>query len=154
VILFIVMCNISIILIIMIDAYWFLYRNHDKKLILLYRDISENDGQNSQTYLHLYSHTMTLCNDNLSYHDKKEGNNCDMQYTKFIISHNTNNTCGMYSIWWYRITNLLDRDGISKCDWACENRACGHKLHPITLQVITQQWNKIFTFCDLWCIAN
>ena len=23
------------------------------------------------------------------------------------------------------------------CDWACENRACGHKLHPITLQVIS-----------------
>ena len=27
----------------------------------------------------------------------------------------------------------------SKCDQACKNTACGHKLHPITLQVIIQQ---------------
>ena len=44
-----------------------------------------------------------------------------------------------------------DKSKFMICDQACENRACGHKLHPTTLQVITQQWSKIFAFC---CIAN
>ena len=35
------------------------------------------------------------------------------------------------------------------CDWACENRASGHKLHHVTLQVISQCWNRIFAFCYL-----
>ena len=34
------------------------------------------------------------------------------------------------------------------CDQACENRACGHKLHPITLQS-DQYWKSIFPFCNL-----
>ena len=32
---------------------------------------------------------------------------------------------------------------------AYENRACGHKLHPIALQAISQCWNMIFAFCNL-----
>ena len=40
------------------------------------------------------------------------------------------------------------------CDRACENRACGHKLHPITLQVISQCWKHIFPFCNLHHDAN
>jgi len=30
------------------------------------------------------------------------------------------------------------------CDWAC-----GHKLHPVTLKVISQYWNRVFLFCNL-----
>ena len=40
------------------------------------------------------------------------------------------------------------------CDRACENRACGHKLHHVTLQVISQCWNRIFVFCCLHHKAN
>jgi len=35
------------------------------------------------------------------------------------------------------------------CDRACENRACGHKLHPVTLKVISEYWNRVFLFCNL-----
>ena len=42
----------------------------------------------------------------------------------------------------------------NNCDRACENRACGHKLHPITLQVISQYWKRIFPFCNLHYDAN
>jgi len=35
------------------------------------------------------------------------------------------------------------------CDWACENQACGHKLHSVTLKVISQYWNRVFLFCNL-----
>ena len=38
---------------------------------------------------------------------------------------------------------------MSICDRACENRACGHKLHPIALQVISLYWKRIFPFCNL-----
>ena len=38
---------------------------------------------------------------------------------------------------------------INICDRACENRACGHKLHPIALQVISLYWKSIFPFCNL-----
>ena len=33
------------------------------------------------------------------------------------------------------------------CDRACENRAyaCGHKLHPVTQQDISQYWNELST---------
>ena len=47
-----------------------------------------------------------------------------------------------------------DRCLPANCDWACENRVCGHKLHPITLQVISQYWNRIFTFCNLYHKGN
>ena len=40
------------------------------------------------------------------------------------------------------------------CDRACENRACGHKLHPIILLVISHYWKSIFPFCDLHHYAN
>jgi len=32
------------------------------------------------------------------------------------------------------------------CDWACENRACGHKLFSVTYRVIAQYWNRTFLF--------
>ena len=35
------------------------------------------------------------------------------------------------------------------CDQACKNRACGHKLHPISLKVISQCWNRILPFRSL-----
>ena len=40
---------------------------------------------------------------------------------------------------------------VSNCDRACKNRACGHKLHFVVLQVIShdQYWNRIFAFCNL-----
>ena len=33
----------------------------------------------------------------------------------------------------------------SICDPACENRACGHKLHSVTQHIISQYWDRI---CD------
>ena len=33
-------------------------------------------------------------------------------------------------------------------------RACGHKLHFVIEQVISQYWNKVFTFYNLYYIAN
>ena len=35
------------------------------------------------------------------------------------------------------------------CDRACENWVCVHKLHPASLQVISQYWNTTFLFCNL-----
>ena len=32
--------------------------------------------------------------------------------------------------------------------------ACGHKLYPVTLQVISQYWNRIFVFCNMQHKAN
>ena len=40
------------------------------------------------------------------------------------------------------------------CDRACKNRACGHKLHPVMLQTISQYSNRIFVFCNLQYKAN
>ena len=37
-----------------------------------------------------------------------------------------------------RLCRIFKLKQKSNCDRACENRACGHKLHPITLQVISQ----------------
>ena len=39
--------------------------------------------------IHCYDFMQFVYCDNLSYRDKKESNNCDRQYTKFAISHNT-----------------------------------------------------------------
>ena len=38
-------------------------------------------------------------------------------------------------------------------NWACKNRACRRKLHPLTQKVISQKWNRIFVFCYLQHIA-
>ena len=40
-----------------------------------------------------------------------------------------------------KANELLSQFNVSDiyiCDRACENRACGHKLHPIAYQVISQ----------------
>ena len=39
---------------------------------------------------------------------------------------------------------------IHTCDRDCENRVCGHKLHPVSLKVIFQYWNRAFSFCSLY----
>jgi len=35
------------------------------------------------------------------------------------------------------------------CDRTCENWASRHKLHPVTLKVISEYWNRVFLFCNL-----
>ena len=45
-------------------------------------------------------------------------------------------------------------DVLTICDRTCKNRACGHKLYPVTYQVISQYWGRIFAFCNLHHKAN
>ena len=41
-----------------------------------------------------------------------------------------NNVCAQY--------HMMQKEIILNCDKASENRACGHILHPITLEVTSQ----------------
>jgi len=58
----------------------------------------------------------------------------------------------LVGVWLYSVA--IQEEWPIICNQACKNRACGYKLHPITSQVIPQQWNKIFAVCNLCCIAN
>ena len=58
------------------------------------------------------------------------------------------------NIWVFFLSWLVEQFEFKNCDRACENRECGHKLHPITLQVISQYWKRIFPFYNLHHDAN
>ena len=79
----------------------------------------------------------------------------EVRKLRFLSSCQYTHGCYAPASWAARHTTVcLDMQEFIICDRACENRACGHKLHPVTLLVISQYWNRIFAFCNLHHKAN
>jgi len=65
---------------------------------------------------------------------------------------------GYYITWWLLTSQVTLNKNITtrkiKCDWACENRTCGCKLHLVFQKVISRYWNRIFLFCNCFIMPN